>query len=724
MRSPRLLALLFVAIWTLPAAAQSPLWSDLAPSDAASRPDLSEHRAVRFDLEAVRAVLPAEGESASVVLPQPEGGTATVRLTEAPVMAPALQARYPSIRTYLVSGEANGRIAVTPHGLSALLFDEAGTMALDATGPMDARDARDYAVYRPSSLVVSEEILQSLNDDVLHREHHHEHDEPSAMRQAIAIGETLRTYRLAAAARAEFTLSRGGTVELGLAGVVASVNRANAIFERDLALRFELVPDNDRVIYTDPDTDPFEGSGFDLFDFISPTLDMVIGPENFDIGHLLTVNDFGGAAFLAAACDDLFKAEGFSSVNSALSAFDLLVFPHELGHQLGADHAFVRPDDRFGDFELGVEPGPGYTIMSYPHFALYRPGDERIGFHFHSASIEAMNAHVRGPLGSCGTDTPTGNDLPVVTVDRDLITVPLGAFVTLSGSATDASGTALSYTWEQIDTFGDGTGAVPRVRALAPGPSPRRTLPDLRRFLDGTPFPDELPLDQDAVYTFRLTARDNAPGGGAQASAITSVRVRTADGPFEITSIPTGASYPAGDALEVQWSVAGSDSGEIGAATVDVLVSTDDGQTWDLAAEAVPNDGSHRVTLPASATSAGRLMVRAAEQPFFAVTPSVFEITGAVANEGATGAPEVTVSSVSPNPASGRATVRLDVPTPTLLRLSVIDAVGREVADVWTGSVVGGLSLPLDVSRFSAGVYLLRVEGDGVGVTRRFTVAR
>ncbi|MEM1043750.1 MAG: reprolysin-like metallopeptidase [Bacteroidota bacterium] len=701
--------------------AQPSLWVEASASEAPERADLTTYRTVRFDLDALRGMLSAPEVSLTPVamrLPLPEGASMTATIVETPVLAPSLQARYPDIRTYVVRGASSGRVAVTPHGVSGLLYDADGAIVIDPLGSTSALGLEYSAVYRASALVIPNAIFTSLRHDLAGATS----PLPVSLRSA-PIGETLRTYRLAVAATGEYTVSRGGTVAQALGAIAASVNRVNAFFERDLAVRFELVENNDQVIYTDPETDPFSPNAPDLLVPIQETIDEVIGDENYDVGHLIALELGGGLAFQRAACVSGFKAMAFSSVGLGTTPFDLLVFPHELGHQLGAPHTFVQPLPLFDPQPIGVEPGPGYTLMAYPYLATYRPESERVGFHFHSASVDSMAVFLESPEGSCGAATPTGNDLPVVSASES-VTVPLGAFVTLDGTASDDSGTPLTYAWEQIDTFGDGTGAIPRVRALDPSPKSARTIPDLRRFLDSTPFTDESPLDEETTYAFQLTVRDNVPGGGAQATAHTLVRVRTSEGPFAITSVPPGTQYPVGSRIAVTWDVAGTNDGEIGVEAVDVLVSTDNGKAWTLVAEAVPNSGETTVTMPATPTMEGRLKVHAVGSPFFTVAEESFTLTGGVATaDGATPDAEV-VSAVWPNPASTQARVHVQLQKPGFVRATLYDALGRRVLRVSEETAASGASLRFDLSGLAAGVYAVRVESTARVETRQLVVVR
>ncbi|MEM0962289.1 MAG: reprolysin-like metallopeptidase [Bacteroidota bacterium] len=560
-----------------------------------------------------------------IEIPLPGGGFETVRVRESSIMAPELQDRYPSVRTYLAEGDGlSGRLSVTPHGFAALLFDEVGAAVLiDPIGPLDAFDAEVYAVYDQGDVLISDDTIRHLRDDIV--------ESPAGSfaeqhaRMPPPIGEMLQTFRFAVATRGEYTAQRGGTVEAGLSAVVRSVNRVAAIFERDLAVSFQLVAQNDDIIFTDGATDPYDTSGGELLGQNQEVIDSRIGSQNYDIGHLLSTTDGGGLAVLRSACDSSIKAGSWSDVGSETTAFDLLVFPHELGHQLGAPHAWTLLSDGSVDGS-GFEPGPGYTIMSYPHFATYRPPGERIGTHFHAGSIDLMANWVWTGSGRCGSVSATGNDVPIVNVPEVEIDMPAGAFFTLEGSATDESGTSLTYTWEQMDRYGDGSGAVPRFRVFDPGPATSRTFPDLERTLSGNPYPDEAFLDQTATYTFQLSARDNVIGGGAIGEATVRINADASEGLFQIAGGDRRVVYTPGSQAEVRWNVAGSDGGTVDAQLVDVMLSMDNGVTWTTVGERVSNDGSHPVTIPDTPTREGRFMVRPVGKRFFALSQVAFEI--------------------------------------------------------------------------------------------------
>ena len=95
---------------------------------------------------------------------------------------------------------------------------------------------------------------------------------------------------------------------------------------------------------------------------------------------------------------------------------------------------------------------------------------------------------------------------------------------------------------------------------------------------------------------------------------------------------------------------------------------------------------------------------------------------GATATEVGTGAP--VVAEVAPNPARGRTGLRLTVPSAERVRVSVYDALGREVAVAFEGTVTGVAEVAVEAGRLAPGVYVVRVSGDTFAESRSLTVVR
>jgi hypothetical protein len=104
--------------------------------------------------------------------------------------------------------------------------------------------------------------------------------------------------------------------------------------------------------------------------------------------------------------------------------------------------------------------------------------------------------------------------------------------------------------------------------------------------------------------------------------------------------------------------------------------------------------------------------------------PLTLSVTQRVGAE-ETAALEASSLSAYPNPSSGAATVALTLVAPSLVRAVVYDVLGREVAVLHDGSLVAGEHvLRFDGRALPAGVYVVRVVGDGLTLSHRVTLLR
>ena len=102
-----------------------------------------------------------------------------------------------------------------------------------------------------------------------------------------------------------------------------------------------------------------------------------------------------------------------------------------------------------------------------------------------------------------------------------------------------------------------------------------------------------------------------------------------------------------------------------------------------------------------------------------------FTFGGAVANETDPAAGALAFAPASPNPAATAARVTLAVPTAGGVRLSVHDALGREVAVLADGPLAAGTHrFDLDASALAPGLYVVRATTASGAATQRLTVAR
>ena len=450
-----------------------------------------------------------------------------------------------------------------------------------------------------------------------------------------------------------------------MAGEATTVNRVVGVYEKELAVRMVLVPNNSQLIFLSgigpqPARRYINNNGDIMLHQNQFTVDSIIGNANYDIGHVVSTGG-GGVAYLGVVCDNTDKARGVTGAASPVGdAFDIDYVAHEMGHQFGASHPFNGEGGLCGngnrDPATAWEPGSGSTIMAYAGICgsahdLQANSDPV----FHTGNYEEIRTFVDGT--ACGTRTATGNTAPVVTAPASGKTLPINTPFRLTATATDAQNDPLTYSWEELDLGSPGSpndtqrpgDNVPLFRSFLPSTSPTRYFPRLANLLaNSTVLGERLPIVTRRL-TFRCTARDQHSGpagviGGVNFSSLVTLNVSSTSGPFTLTAPNTAVTWTGGAAQTVTWNVAGTTNAPVSCALVNVRLSLDGGLTYPtLLAQSVPNNGSVVVVAPSPATTQtqARVMVEAADSYFFDISNTSFTIT--------TPAPGPTITSFTPS---------------------------------------------------------------------------
>ncbi|GAA4374125.1 hypothetical protein GCM10023186_05400 [Hymenobacter koreensis] len=639
---------------------------------------LLSSRPLVLDLAGLRAALtaaPTESRPGAaplvVALPLPDGSSSRFAVVETALMAPALAAQFPQIKTYRGVGlddpTASVRLDVTPRGFHAqILSAQTGTVYID---PSSRTDSRHYlSFYRRDmnrTALGAAPVCQfksTPTEQAQARQRVAVSTGPAAAE--IAAGTSLRTYRLAVAATGEYTAFRGGTVALALSGIVTTVNRVVGVYEKEVAVRLQLVGNNANIIYTNAATDPYSnGNPGAMINEAQTNITSLIGTANFDIGHVFGTNS-GGLAGLGVVCNASNKARGVTGSGSPVGdAFDIDYVAHEIGHQFGADHSFNTNQGACagnGNTSTAFEPGSGSTIMAYAGICAPDDLQANSDAYFHSGSFQEILTFIA--TTSCGTSTATGNTAPLVTVPTTR-TLPIGTPFRLTASATDAQNDVLTYNWEQMNggpfaalsTPQVANSNVPLFRSFTPSTSPTRYFPRLSNLVSNTSSTAERLPTVTRSMRFRCTVRDQHNGaagvvGGVDYSTDVNLSVTSAAGPFLVTAPNTAVTWTGGSAQTVTWNVAGTSANGVNCATVNILLSTDGGLTYPTTlVSGTANDGSVSVTVPSVATSTARIMVAAADNYFFDISNANFSITAPTACAAPTG---LSVGSITQTTAS------------------------------------------------------------------------
>jgi len=711
-----------------------------------------EFRLFNLNLEPLRQELLSVVDRSSkhstvVTLPNANGDLEQFEVYEASNFEPDLQAKFPEIRAYSGKGItdrfATVKLSISSQGIQTMVFR---TDKENEFIEPYSNDHRVYSVYRSHRdkgkfgwvcTTQEQQLSSDINSAIYGR----------MEARGSSTGE-LKTLRLAQSCNGEYSNWFGATssaqVNLVLAAFNATLTRCNGVYEKDLALHLNLIANTTAVIYYNPATDPYSNNMGSWNNQLQTTLTNIIGEANYDIGHMFGASGGGGnAGCIGCVCVNGSKGRGITSPADGIPQgdnFDIDYVVHEVGHQLGANHTFSMSLEGSGQ---NKEVGSGITIMGYAGITSYDVAPHSIDI-FHETSIAQIQANLA--TKTCPVSvTMTANHAPVIGAVSNY-TIPISTPFALTGSATDPENDALTYCWEQNDNSSvSGSSSVasptkstgPNWLSFIPSTSGTRTFPKLQTILAGLNVSGPLPGGDAVANTealssvsrtlnFRLTVRDNRPYVanstiGQTAFTDVVVTVTNTAGPFSVTAPNTAVTWNAGSTATVTWNVNGTNAGSVNCASVNILLSTDGGQTFPtVLIAATGNDGSQVITVPASPSSNCRVKVEAVGNIFFDVSNTNFTISGTPPACGdATGltntTPTETSTTVSWNAVSGANNYDVDYKT--------------NASSTWINAVTATTSLSVDLSGLTAGtLYNWRVRancngGAGNYVQANFTTA-
>uniref|UniRef100_UPI004048DE61 reprolysin-like metallopeptidase n=1 Tax=Algoriphagus sp. TaxID=1872435 RepID=UPI004048DE61 len=575
-------------------------------------------------------------------------------------MAKELAKKYPAIKTYqgYKISDPKSRIALT------LTSDRIYLYAFsEASEGMRMLATDTYMFYKISGNQGRSEGISCgvTSDDQLAPA-----DQPTTLGNRLDVTsqtarnkvEGIRTLRLAVVSAGEYGEINGGTQETVLANIVSIVNGLNVISEQDLGIRYSLIGNNDKLIFLNKATDPYniEQNGVSTNSSYLNTrtqvvIDSLIGKQNYDLGHLFIARNetenpvpYGiGNAFGIGNVGTPEKGSGWSyfskSTTNELGFIGLV--SHEFGHHLGATHTFSnQPDGLVTQSELSS----GRSLMSYGK--INQP--DLHYYHYHSIH-QIIQSFKRTQFGidfsAIGTFTPYSQQ-PPANISLTAYHIPIRTPFVLA-TPTGLENSTHIYNWEQLDSelvlpgsyWGPKSQKAPLFSSTSPSANPKRYFPSLARVIsneltsdnaifainEGTSMLFETLPEVPRQMTFGLTVRD---GSAAQGVYLDSTQVTTVANskPFSILT-PFTSQLNGGNPLTIEWEISNTNDDPIKATQVNILLSVDGGVKFDyLLAEKTANDGSQTVVIPNVATTNARIKIEPVDHIFYTINPTDFAI--------------------------------------------------------------------------------------------------
>jgi subtilisin-like proprotein convertase family protein len=575
------------------------------------------------------------GKGKNIVLPMPNGKMEEFLVWNAPVMEEGLALSYPTIQTYkgysLKDKSITVRFSTGPNGFHAAVRTEEGMVYID---PYSKGNTEYYNVY-----YTNDHIDESLRNKVIcgTDETTFENQKlPKWGKRNFPDGKMeLRKYRLALACTGEWGAVRG-TTEKALSDMVTFVERANIVFEAELALTLVIIENNDKLIQLVGSSDPYTNpeQGLEILRQNTGIINQRVGFGNYEIGHVFSIcYDVGGVAG-GTICTSGKGAGVTCHNNSSISNGIVLVFNHEVGHQMTASHTFNNcPGNEEQGTSTGFEPGSGSTIMAYPGACgssnLGAPRDN----YYHVNSLDQILSYTNtegSEAYACAEKVDINNFVPVIEMPyQDGFFIPKSTPFYLKSTATDANGDKLTYNWDQFDgqgssPLGSPSGNAPIFRSIKPTENAARYFPNVSRILSGEfTNKQELLPTYGRDLTFRFVVRDNNPLGSAAVWEEVKFKVAPGNvGPFLLTFPINEQKLLVGEKLKVKWDVANTDISPVNCKKVDIYVALNNSLEFDsdnviLVAGGVPNDGEEFIIVPNTPTTRARIVVKATDNIFF-----------------------------------------------------------------------------------------------------------
>lgn len=603
-----------------------------------------------------------------ITLPMPDGSYRDFKVWQTPMMPADLAAANPDIKTF--TAEAVGdhmvtaKLDFTMYGFHAMIYNGENTSFVD---PYDNFHDGFYIVHYKKDEQRS--LAQRMKCEVHSYNENSPAGEPMETEMSrlpglaakTVNGAQLRTYRLALACSHQYAQAVTGsstpTAAAVLAKMTTTMNRVNGVYERELSITMTFVSNETNVIFTSATGDPYGADNSNASNLLSDNqtqCDLLIGPTNYDIGHVFSTGA-GGLSLLGVVCQGGLKAQSATGSSAPYGdGFDIDYVAHEMGHQYGSDHTFNNNSDGScggnAVTDYAYEPGSGSTIMAYAGICSPDNIQAHSDAYFHLSSLQQIYDYtVTGFGNGCPVKTSSGNTPLVPAPYNATYSIPyLTPFELTHPTVTDpeSDDSIVLYCWEEDDLGGFGLSFAnthssgPIFRSYSPAPSNIRVFPKITNVLSGLlndagtdKNQGEKVPDVARTLKFKCTHRDIKHNKGCftipdDMVTLNAVLTGTGSG-FKVTSQGTsGITYNGGSTQTVTWTVLNTNTAPINASSVNIYMSTNGGVAWQYLLGNFPNTGSASVIVPnpSATTSTVRFKVKGASNVFFNVNSSNFTV--------------------------------------------------------------------------------------------------
>ncbi|MEL6718881.1 MAG: reprolysin-like metallopeptidase, partial [Bacteroidota bacterium] len=231
----------------------------------------NQYKVFQLQTEGLHAYLASQNAvSMGLYFPLPDGQLELFQVKQTSNLHPDLARKYPSIKSFegyrVADASDKIRVSIDQNGLHGIFTVKGEEVYID---PYAENQKDHYISYFTKDYEVAPEIREQYAKN--HQEQHaaqassttYEIDpttfggKNSPFTKNQSTTRDLRVYRFALAVTGEYTQRHGGTVEGALAAMNVALDRINFVLENDVAVRLELVANNDEVIFIDPETDPY-----------------------------------------------------------------------------------------------------------------------------------------------------------------------------------------------------------------------------------------------------------------------------------------------------------------------------------------------------------------------------------------------------------------------------------------------------------------------------------